>query len=1029
MLYLHRHLVTTRVLPRWRAALSSAGGGELRGRERKKFGGKAGEEVLEGRYRVVEEAEVEERHLRMVRLEHVRTGAQHVHLEADDCNNAFSVLFRTPPTDDSGKAHVLEHLALCGSRRYPVRDPFFHMLSRSLNTYMNAWTGGDYTQYPFTTQNAQDYRNLLGIYLDAAFFPLLDRLDFLQEGHRLEQTEGGLCFKGVVLNEMKGAMADPGRRFVQALESALLPDTPYALNSGGDPLAIPGLRHEELVRFHERLYHPSNATFLTYGDLPLEGHLEAIDACIAPFSRRQPSPDPARQQPFQGPREASVPLPVIPGGNEGAQAKVAQAWMLNDTSDVFESFSLGVLASLLVNGPNSPLYRALIDAGLGADLSPGTGYHTDTPQAMFSVGLTGVSEPNVPLVLAAIRTALEEAATAGFPEERVRSLLHQMEIGIKYVRGNFGIELIGHLTPAIMTRAPIAQALRSVSLIDRLKASLGLDQDDPNNISNKNNPPNTFFQDLIRRYLLDNPHRVTLVGRPDPELSSREAAREAELLARAIFTPEDAAAVAELNARQSMKPNVDCLPTLRVPEDLSPLTPKYSHARGPVSPGVDVLVVDQPTNSLSSFRMISPFPSVERLPVEAYPYVPFFCFAFNQLGTRRRGYAELSQQIESHTADVSAAPHFTHLPSSLGQYEVGVEFSGMCLGRNHGRMFDILSELFTEGTSFEDLGRLEILWSQYASSLEDSLLSSAHQFAVARSKAALSPQHALSDIWSGLTAFRLAQRVQAACQTDDRLATLSQLAAHLRAIAAAVLVASPAHTRCLLVSEPEFCRDGSTLQQGLRGFLSSIPLSPYPTLASSLPASLSPPSPLQELVEMPLQLCFAGQSLPGLPLLDGRSVGMLLACRLLSKKYLHNEIREKGGAYGAGVLSSDGAVSFYTYRDPNPARSFQTMQRSLEWVSDSSLISDEDIDEAKLGIFADLDAPTPPTQKGLKLFRSHITHDIAQSRRDQILACTRAQIVASAQHCLAPSVVRNSVVVGENLQAQLPHFQSFPLDS
>ena len=228
----------------------------------------------------------------LYRLEHAATGARYLHLAAADDNNLFAVGFRTPPRDSTGAPHILEHTVLCGSRRYPVRDPFFSMLKRSLSTFMNAMTADDWTLYPFSSQNRTDFYNLMGVYLDATFFPLLRELDFRQEGHRLEFTQADdpsspLVVKGVVYNEMKGHMSDPHSLLGSRLHEALYPTAPYRFNAGGEPAHIPDLTWEELRAFHAECYHPSNAYFFSYGDLPLEPHLEMVaEQAMARFERR-----------------------------------------------------------------------------------------------------------------------------------------------------------------------------------------------------------------------------------------------------------------------------------------------------------------------------------------------------------------------------------------------------------------------------------------------------------------------------------------------------------------------------------------------------------------------------------------------------------------------------------------------------------------------------------------------------------------------------------------------------------------------
>lgn len=227
-------------------------------------------------------------------------------MDCQDMDNVFAVLFRTPPDDHTGKPHILEHLATCGSKNYPVRDPFMQMLKRSLNTYMNAWTGSDFTMYPFSTQNPQDFRNLLSVYSDMAFFPTLNYWDFRQEGHRLEfkdwnDPKSPLEVKGVVYNEMKGAMSDPQESFVQHINENLFNLSQYKYNSGGDPDAIPELEYQELLDFHAKYYHPSNSMFLTYGDLNFTEHLQFLDSrVLSAFERRTDIPSELVLEPKPG---------------------------------------------------------------------------------------------------------------------------------------------------------------------------------------------------------------------------------------------------------------------------------------------------------------------------------------------------------------------------------------------------------------------------------------------------------------------------------------------------------------------------------------------------------------------------------------------------------------------------------------------------------------------------------------------------------------------------------------------------------
>ncbi len=291
-------------------------------------------------------------------LEHTPTGARHVHISNNDKENTFSVAFKTVPSDSTGVAHILEHTALCGSEKFPVRDPFFSMLKRSLSTFMNAFTASDWTMYPFSTQNRKDFYNLMDIYLDAAFFPNLNMLNFKQEGHRLELEGEELVYKGVVYNEMKGAMSSPDQVLGRSLLTALYPSTTYRHNSGGEPAVIPTLTHEQLVAFHKRHYHPSNSFFYTYGNLPLKDHLSFIhDKILKKFERIDPKTDVPSQPRWDSPRKASYPYPLGPNEDPAKKYQACVAWLIADIRDSFEVLVFSLLEHILLGNSGSPLRK------------------------------------------------------------------------------------------------------------------------------------------------------------------------------------------------------------------------------------------------------------------------------------------------------------------------------------------------------------------------------------------------------------------------------------------------------------------------------------------------------------------------------------------------------------------------------------------------------------------------------------------------------------------------------------------------
>ncbi len=488
-----------------------------------------------GSFLVQQSRPIPELNLTAVTLRHEPTGARLLHLACDDPNNVFAVGFRTPPPDSTGVAHILEHTVLCGSQKYPVRDPFFAMLKRSLNTFMNAMTASDWTLYPVASMNRKDFYNLMGIYLDATFFPLLREQDFLQEGHRLDFSDpndpDSLMIKGVVFNEMKGAMADPSSLLGRRLNAALFPTTCYGENSGGEPLVIPELTWEQLRTFHKTYYHPSNSWIFTYGNLPVEEHLRHIDElALSRFQRQDVASEIPLEQRWTEPTHTTQTFPVGPDENLQQRSMLQVAWLTCPIEDTFERAAMGILANLLLGNPAAPLYQALIESGLGRNLAPGTGYHDDYRDTFLAAGLQGTDPDKLPQIEALILDTLARVAEKGFPQERIDAALHQYEFASREVTGDqypYGLGLMMRLFgPWLHADDPFSTLMIS-EILARLKTAAA----DPE-----------FFPQMIQRRLLDNPHRVTLLLRPDPDHGRREEQAFADHL-RKLRQNLDAAAI------------------------------------------------------------------------------------------------------------------------------------------------------------------------------------------------------------------------------------------------------------------------------------------------------------------------------------------------------------------------------------------------------------------------------------------------------------------------------------------------------
>jgi len=506
--------------------------------------------------------------------EHKKTGAKHYHLNADNDENVFLVALRTMPTDSTGVAHILEHTALCGSDKYPVRDPFFMMVRRSLNTFMNAFTSSDWTAYPFASKNKKDFNNLLSVYLDAVFFARLDEMDFLQEGHRLEfekpeDKNSELQFKGVVYNEMKGAMSSAVSQLWQTLTKYLYPNTTYHYNSGGDPEAILDLSYDQLKAFYAEHYHPSNAVFMTYGDIPAAEHHDYFADYLARFERSDKHIHVADEKRYYAPVRVQEAYGYKSEEGLAGHTHHVLGWLLGHGVNLDEQLEAHFLSNLLLENSSSPLRHALETTELGNAPSPLCGLEDSNKEMCFVCGVEGSDPEKAQEVEALIETTLKKVADEGVSAEQIESVLHQLELSQREVGGDgypFGLQLIlSALGAATHYGDPVALLNIDPALVRlREKAS----QPD-------------FVKGLIEKHLLGNAHRVTLTLYPDDGLDDRKAdAEKAQLEAiRAALSDAEVDQIVEqgvaLKARQGKKDDESILPkvtlddvaaTLHVPE-------------------------------------------------------------------------------------------------------------------------------------------------------------------------------------------------------------------------------------------------------------------------------------------------------------------------------------------------------------------------------------------------------------------------------------------------------------------------------
>lgn len=933
---------------------------------------------------VQEVSEIPEFRLWAYRLQHRATGAQYLHIQRDDANNAFSVGFRTTPNNSTGLPHILEHTTLCGSLCYPCRDPFFKMLNRSLATFMNAMTGPDYTIYPFATQNVQDYRNLMSVYMDAVFNPQLRESDFRQEGWRLEHENlddpaSPVIIKGVVFNEMKGVFSENQSLFEQNLLNNILPGHTYGFVSGGDPLVIPNLTYNDLKAFHAQYYCPSNSRFYSYGNFPLVDHLKCINDNYLSNVKNISSEDgkntsvPSEKR-WSAERHKHITCrPDHMAADLTKQSTIAISVLCSDITDIQETFELQVLSQLLIQGPNSAFYKTLVEPNVGAGFAPVTGYESQTKDTIFTVGLQGVNPKDFDEVVKRYDETLTKVLNEGFDEKHIEGVLHGIELNIKHQSADFGLGLLFGLTSLWNHDGDLVKALKVEDQLQLLRRSL------------KDNP--RHLQDKVLKYMKENTHRLVLTMSPDEDYEANQAKAEQELLQTklAALSQQDKAVLfeqaVELRDEQEKAEDISSLPTLRI-GDLKKEIDFTSLIEADVC-SIPIQVCAQPTNGMTYLRGIV---NIRELSNELKTLVPLFCQVATKMGTQRHGYRELDQRVQLKTGGLSLSSHIADDTMETFSCEEGILFSSYCLDRNVKDMFSLWSELFNEG-SFSDVKRFETLVRVTAADLINGIADMGQHYAISSAASVVNPVSYRKELASGLT---YVGKMKEIAQMSDLTPVLEQM----RQISESVF--NKKHLRCAVNLSPN--TENAVLKE-VEVFLGSLQgTAGLPLLKTQDPNYYLEKSAVRGFHHVhPIPVNFAAKSVSTIYYCHSHFPSLRIMARLITSKFLHPHIREKGGAYGSGLtLSPSGVLNFFSYRDPNSSATFDIFEQANEWVSQNSF-TDKDIEEAKLGVFQTVDAPIPPGSKGMRKFLYGIDDLLLQMHRSALMAVTRQDIVDVAE--------------------------------
>jgi Zn-dependent M16 (insulinase) family peptidase len=911
-----------------------------------------------------------------VHCRHLATGLAAFHLACDDPENLFAFAFRTPPPDDSGVAHILEHAVLCGSRRFPVKDPFVVLLKASLQTFLNAFTFPDKTVYPAASQLEKDFFNLLSVYGDAVFFPRLDPEVFLQEGHRLEFTpEGELRRVGVVYNEMKGVFSSAEAIVADLSMRSLFPDGPYGRESGGLPASIPALTYDGLREFHRRFYHPSNCLLFLYGDIPTEKTLGFLSRTFLDgFTAAPAAPGIPGEARWSAPRFAETTYPVEAGGEGTSKSSVTVNWLTVPAADPLRLLGMEVLGEVLVGNPGSPLARALLESGLGQDLSPSTGLDTELAELVFSAGLRGCEADQASEVEALILRTLQSLASGGIPEEVLRAAVHRVDFrNREIVRGGrpFSLALMRRSLRGWLHGREPELTLEYRKWMEALKGELAA---------------GPYLEGLARRELLDNPHRSTVLVRPDPGHAVRQLAEERAELARiaAGLRPDERRRIDEVNLRLARfqdspdRPeDLQRLPRLRR-ADLPRAVETVPTSELGVAPGA--LFHELHTNGVVYLDLAL---EVSDLDEESSALLPLWARAVCGSGLPGLAWHAAASRLSLLAGGFSAALG-ADTPAGGDRPAQHLIFRVKALEENLEPALELVASLLVEA-DFRDLERLQMLLLELRNDLKSALVPGGSYFASLRAGGRLSEAIGLEERWKGVSQLAHLGRYTG---------RLQDLAGSLERVRAA-LVARGRFTLNLTCDGEGVRRAGPVLER----FLARLPAGAAAGGRGAAPPPLADGRRLEALVTS-TNVNFAALALPAAAFGTAESVQETILAHYLSTGFLWEQVRMKGGAYGAGasVSSLERVFTFTSYRDPNIARTFDSFRQALESAGAEAL-SPEAFEQVLIGAAGREERPMAPGERGytaLKRSLLGISDRMRQDRRDRLLAACPADLPAAA---------------------------------
>ena len=928
-------------------------------------------------FRLLESKQIKEIGATAYRFFHEKSGARLLYLDKADDNKVFSIAFRTPPTDDTGVAHIVEHSVLCGSRKFPLKEPFVELVKGSLNTFLNAMTYPDKTVYPVASRNDKDFHNLMDVYLDAVFYPVMQHTPeiLMQEGwhYEIEKPEDPLTYSGVVYNEMKGALSSPDDLLESKIISSLFPDTTYGYESGGDPAAIPSLTQEMFTDFHKKYYHPSNSYIYLYGEMDLEEKLAFLDTeYLQNFDRMEVPSDIAVQPLFSAPKILQDSYPV--GGNEPTEERTFLSLnsIVGRVDEAEKLLALEILEHALLKTQAAPLKKALVDAKLGKDVM--SSFEDGILQPYFSIIINGAEAERRDEFVCVVRECMKDLVTNGIDRLLLEASINLLEFKLREDDfGQYPKGLIYYLKimNSWLYDGDPTEPLYYEELLQTMKDGL----------------KTGYFEKVLQECFLENPHQTVLVLSPDVSLARKreEDLRQQLAQKKESLSKEELCQIidwtAQLKERQAAEDSPEALASIPLLE-IGDIRTKAEElpCKEKAADGIKVLHHDLPTNEIA---YINAYFDATAVPEEDLFYAFLLTELLGKVSTKKYSYATLANQINLHTGGIScdlvAYSRDGEPDLVLPKFKVKAK----ALVKKLPQLQDLLQEILLN-SCFDDEKRVRELLDQCRASMEMQLLRAAHQVTAARlssyfspagrynEKGGLSFYHFLKDLTENFSERypqlqqKMVQLLPAAFSRKNLLISLTAEEKYYDAFTAAMLPLCQAFSEgkenALL---PEFQTDKKN-----EGLMTSSQVQ-YVSKGANF---------------IKLGYAFHGS--------------MRVLETILRYDYFWTKIRVQGGAYGAFTsFKRNGDMMFGSYRDPNLMETIRVFDATAEYLHGFT-VSDREMVKYIIGTMSGVDAPLTSKMRGeaaAECYIRSVTLEDRQKLRDEILTTRQKDIAALAE--------------------------------